>query len=152
MGGGESKPPPQPTVIEQDPPAGSGQSNNVYSFTEAEPRLDGISRTFANNCGGCRFIITTGTSGSSVKVTRQFGTASFRQCNSYKRELQMANDKKLSWMDFISNLEAGNYMRDLGNGYCEEVRISAEEGLKVKEGGQFSEDKVETVRIRRQGF
>lgn len=152
MGGGGSKPAPQPAVVEQPPPAGSEKANIVYSFSEAEPRLDGLSRALANDCAGCTLRITAGLSGSSVKITRQFGTASIRQCSSYARDLQMTKDKKMSWMDFMSNLEAGAYMRDLGNGYCEEIRVSPEDSMKVKNGGEYKEDIIKTVRIRKQGF
>jgi len=153
MGGGESKPAPAPTVVEQPPPAGSEKSNIVYNFT-SEPRLDGISRSLANDCTGtCTLQIATGVTGSSVKIIREYGTASFRQCNSYKQALQMTKDKKMSWVDFINNIQAGNYMRDLGNGYCEEITITPEGATKVKGGDEFKEGEyIKTARIRKQGF
>ena len=58
----------------------------------------------------------------------------------------------MSWMDFMNNLEAGNYMRDLGNGYCEEINTTPEDAMKVKSGGEYKEDIIRTVRIRKQGF
>lgn len=153
MGGGGSKPAPAPTVIENPPPAGAKETNIVYNFA-AQPRLDGISRAIANDCTGtCTLQIGTGVSGSSVKISRQFGTASFRQCNSYKNALQMTKDKKMSWIDFINNIESGNYMRDIGNGYCEEITITPEGAAKVKGGDEFKEGEyIKTARIRKQGF
>lgn len=152
MGGGGSKPAPQPTVIERPPPAGSEKANIVYSFSATEPRLDGLTRTLANDCPGCTLRISAGVSGSSVKITRQFGTANYKQCSSYDRDLKLTKDKKMSWMDFMNNLEAGNYMRDLGNGYCEEINTTPEDAMKVKSGGEYKEDIIRTVRIRKQGF
>ena len=150
MGAGGSKPA-EKQVVENPPPAGSEKTSLVYNLPSG-PRLDGISRSLANDCPGCTLRIVAGVSGSSVKITRQFGTASFRECSSYQRDLQMTKEKKMSWIDFMNNLESGNYMRDLGNGYCEEIGISPEEAMKVKNGGEYKENVLKTVRIRKQGF
>lgn len=153
MGGGGSKPAPEPKVIEQPPPAGSKETSIVYNFT-SQPRLDGISRSLADQCPGtCTLQIATGVTGSSVKIMRKYGTASFKQCSSYKNALEMTKNKQMSWIDFINNIQAGNYMRDLGNGYCEEITITPEGAERVKKGDEFKEGEyIKTARIRKQGF
>lgn len=149
MGGGQSKPAPPPTVIEQEPPAGSGQSSIIYPERPDTPRLDGISRSLANECSQCILQVASGISSSSVKISREFGEVSEVQCRKYTTDLKNVRDKKMSFQDFIGNLQAGRYLRNLNNGYCEQIELSGEELSKVTKLEQFDESKLRSVRIQK---
>ena len=148
MGGGGSKPAPAPTVIEQEPPAGSGQASIVYPDRPDTPRLDGISRSLANECDRCELQVISGISSSSVKLTREFGVVGENQCLRYGRDLKSVRDKKMSWQDFLNNLQSGKYLRKLDNGYCEQVELSSEHAQKTTKVEEFDEGKLRSVRIQ----
>ena len=149
MGGGGSRPAPAPTVVEQDPPAGSGQSSIVYADRPDTPRLDGLTRSLSNDCNGCSFQIKSGISSSSVKLSREFGEVTDLQCKRYTTDWKRVNDKQMSLQDFLGNLQAGRYLRNLNNGYCEQIILSPEELQKVKKPEQFDVGKLESVRIQK---
>lgn len=149
MGGGGSRPAPPPTVVEQEPPAGSGQSSIVYADRPDTPRLDGLTRSIANECNGCNLQIASGISSSSVKLSREFGEVTDVQCKRYRNDRKRVDDKQMSFQDFLGNLKAGRYMRNLDNGYCEQITISEENSTKVKRIGDITDDKLESVRIQK---
>lgn len=150
MGGGGSRPaPPPPTVVEQEPPAGSGQSSIVYADRPDTPRLDGLTRSLSNECNGCNLQIASGISSSSVKLSREFGEVTDVQCKRFTTDWKRVNDKQMSFQDFLGNLQAGRYLRNLNNGYCEQVILSPEELQKVKKPEQFDTNKLESVRIQK---
>lgn len=149
MGGGPSKPAPAPTIVEQEPPAGSGQSSIVYADRPDTPRLDGLTRSLSNECNGCNLQIASGISSSSVKLSREFGEVTDMQCKRFTTDWKRVNDKKMSFQDFLGNLQAGRYLRNLNNGYCEQVVLSSEELQKVKKPEQFDMNKLESVRIQK---
>lgn len=140
--------PPPPTVVEEAPPAGSGENNVVYERT-AEPRLDGISRSLTNECQGCSLQVVSGISSSSVRVSRDFGTVSPRQCGRYNDDLKRVRDKEFSFQDFLNNLQSGMYLRNLNNGHCERVELSSEESQKLTGIAQFDPRKLRSVRIQK---
>ena len=148
MGGGESKPAPPPTVIEQEPPAGSGESSIIYPERPGKPRLDGVTRALANDCSKCDLRVSSGISSSSVRLSREFGQVSTRECSRYSTDLKRMRENKMSIQDFLGNLQAGRYLRNLNNGYCEQVELSSEEALKVTTKDQFDESKLRSVRIQ----
>jgi hypothetical protein len=147
MGGGGSKPA-EITVIEEEPPAGSGESSVIYPVG-SPPRLDGISRALANECSGCDLQVVSGISSSSVKISREFGAVSEQQCRRYATDLKRVRDKMMSWQDFLNNLQSGRYLRSLNNGYCEQVQLPADEAEKVTKVDDFKEDKLVTLRIQK---
>ena len=149
MGGGGSRPAPAPTIVEQEPPAGSGQSSIVYADSPDTPRLDGLTRSLSNECNGCNLQITSGISSSSVKLSREFGEVTDVQCKRYRNDRKRVDDKQMSFQDFLGNLKAGRYMRNLDNGYCEQITISEENSTKVKRIGDITDDKLESVRIQK---
>ena len=149
MGGGGSRPAPAPTIVEQEPPAGSGQSSIVYADRPDTPRLDGLTRSLSNECNGCNLQITSGISSSSVKLSREFGEVTDVQCKRYRNDRKRVDDKQMSFQDFLGNLKAGRYMRNLDNGYCEQITISEENSTKVKRIGDITDDKLESVRIQK---
>ena len=149
MGGGGSRPAPAPTVVEQDPPAGSGESSIVYADRPDTPRLDGLTRSLSNECNGCSLQIASGISSSSVKLSREFGEVTDVQCKRYTTDWKRVNDKQMSLQDFLGNLQAGRYLRNLNNGYCEQVILSAEDLQKVKKPEQFDTNKLQSVRIQK---
>ena len=149
MGGGGSRPAPPPTVVEQEPPAGSGQSSIVYADRPDTPRLDGLTRSLSNECNGCSLQIKSGISSSSVKLSREFGEVTDVQCKRYTTDWKRVNDKQMSLQDFLGNLQAGRYLRNLNNGYCEQVILSPEELEKVKKPEQFDSNKLQSVRIQK---
>ena len=134
MGGGESKPF-EPTVIE-DPLPTRG------------PRLDGVSRALANACDGCRLQVVSGVSSSSVKLSRTYGSVSYFQCGTYAADKKRVEKKEMSLQDFVGRLQSGKYYRNLNNGYCEQVELSREDALNVKDIGEV-DGKVRTVRIQK---
>lgn len=148
MGGGGSKPAPAPTVVEQEPPAGSGETSIVYADRPETPRLDGITRAIANECNGCILEVVSGVSSSSVKISREFGVVSENQCRKYANDLKRVREKKFSFQDFLNNLQNGKYLRNLGNGYCEQVQLSSEDAMKTTKIEQFDEGKLRSVRIQ----
>jgi hypothetical protein len=147
MGGGGSKPA-TPTIIEEEPPAGSGESSIVYPDRPETPRLDGISRSLANECNGCLLQVISGVSSSSVKISREFGVVGENQCLRYQRDLKKVREKKLSFQDFLNNLQGGQYLRNLNNGYCEQVELSSDEAKKTTKLEEFDEGKLRSVRIQ----
>jgi hypothetical protein len=149
MGGGESKPAPPPTVIEQEPPAGSGESSIIYPERPGKPRLDGVTRALANDCSKCDLRVSSGISSSSVRLSREFGEVSARDCTRYATDVRRMREKQMSIQDFLGNLQAGRYLRNLGNGYCEQVELSSEEALKVTTKDQYDESKLRSVRIQK---
>ena len=149
MGGGGSRPAPAPTIVEQEPPAGSGQSSIVYADRPDTPRLDGLTRSLSNECNGCSLQIASGISSSSVKLSREFGEVTDVQCKRFTTDWKRVNDKQMSFQDFLGNLQAGRYLRNLNNGYCEQVILSPEELQKVKKPEQFDTNKLESVRIQK---
>lgn len=149
MGGGESKPAPPPTVIEQEPPAGSGESSILYPDRPGKPRLDGVTRALANECAECDLRVSSGISSSSVRLSREFGEVSVRQCGRYAADLRKVRESKMSVQDFIGNLQAGRYLRNLNNGYCEQVELSGDEALKVTDKDKYDESKLRSVRIQK---
>jgi hypothetical protein len=149
MGGGPSKPAPPPTVVEQDPPAGSGQSSIIYPDRPETPRLDGLTRAIANECNECKLEVKSGISSSSVKLSREFGEVTDVQCKRYKDDKKRVEDKKMSFQDFLGNLKAGKYLRNLDNGYCEQITISDEDSSKLKRINELDENKLQSVRIQK---
>ena len=149
MGGGESKPAPPPTVIEQEPPAGSGESSIIYPERPGKPRLDGVTCALANDCAKCDLRVSSGISSSSVRLSREFGDVSARDCQRYATDVRRMREKQMSIQDFLGNLQAGRYLRNLGNGYCEQVELSSEEALKVTTKDQYDESKLRSVRIQK---
>jgi hypothetical protein len=150
MGGGGSRPapPPAPTVIEQQPPAGSGESSILYPDRPDTPRLDGITRSLANECRQCDLKISSGISSSSVKITREFGQVSETQCGRYANDLKRVRDKQMSIQSFLGNLQAGRYLRNLKNGFCEQVQLPSEEAQKITKIEEFDEGKLRSIRIQ----
>jgi hypothetical protein len=149
MGGGGSRPAPPPTVVEQEPPKGSGQSSIIYADRPDTPRLDGLTRSLSNDCNGCSLQIKSGISSSSVKLSREFGEVTDVQCKRFTTDWKRVNEKQMSFQDFLGNLQAGRYLRNLNNGYCEQVILSPEELQKVKKPEQFDMNRLESVRIQK---
>lgn len=149
MGSGSSKPPPPPTVVEQPPPAGSGEGSILYPSTPKTPRLDGITRSLANECDRCTLQVLTGSSVSSVKVSREYGSVSESQCKRYADDKKRVQDKRFSLQDFLNNLKAGRYYRDLNNGFCEQVELSEDDAAKVTTVEQYNEGALRSVRIQK---
>jgi hypothetical protein len=149
MGGGGSRPAPAPTVVEEPPPAGSGQSSIIYPNRAGTPRLDGLTRSMANECNNCILRVTSGTTSSSVKLSREFGEVTDMQCQRYKDDRKRVTDKKMSFQDFLGNLKAGRYMKDLSNGHCEQITVNEENEKKMTKIEDVTDDKLQSVRIQK---
>jgi hypothetical protein len=147
MGGGGSKPA-EPVIVEDEPPAGSEESSIVYPNRPGLPRLDGISRTLANECNNCNLQVVSGISSSSVKISREFGTVSFKQCTRYYADLRRVREKKMSFQDFLNNLQEGVYYRGQDNGFCEQIQLSSEDAAKMTKIEEYDEGKLRSVRIQ----
>lgn len=151
MGGGGSKPAPQPVVIEQPPPAGSSESSIVYPDRPNEPRLDGITRSLTNECKDCSLQIVPGISSSSVRISREFGSVSENDCRRFDNDLRRVRNKEMSFLDFFNGLQAGRYLRNLNNGYCEQVKFTQEDADKINSLSDYesNQDKLRSIRIQK---
>lgn len=151
MGGGSSKPrgPPPPTIVEQPPPAGSGETSILYPDRPDTPRLDGISRTLADECDGCRLEVVTGATTSSVRMSREYGGVTEFQCRRYADDLKRVRAKEFSFQDFLNNLQAGRYYRNLGTGFCEQVELSNDAALRMSSINDYNEGSLRSVRIQK---
>lgn len=148
MGNASSGPAP-PTVTEQEPPAGSDESSVIYPERPDTPRLDGITRALANDCATCVLQVSSGISSSSVKLSREFGQVSEVQCRRYARDRKRVQEKEMSFQDFVGNLQAGRYLRNLNNGFCEQVQLSSEDEAKITKIEEFDEGKLRSIRIQK---
>lgn len=148
MGGGESKPAPPPTVIEQEPPAGSRESSIIYPDRPDKPRLDGVTCALSNECAECDLRVSSGISSSSVRLSREFGKVSVQQCRRYATDLRRMRENQMSIQDFLGNLQAGRYLRNLGNNFCEQVELPSDEAMKITNKNEFDEGKLRSVRIQ----
>lgn len=91
-------------------------------------------------------------SSSSVKLTREFGAISARQCRRYYIDKERVDKKEMSLQDFLSKLQLGSYYMVAGDGtggHCKQVELSDEDLKTAKESGTFDESKVKTVRIQK---
>ena len=66
----------------------------------------------------------------------------------YQRDLKKVRDRMMSWQDFLNNLQSGKYLRNLNNGYCEQVELSSEVAQKTTKVEEFDEGKLRSVRIQ----
>ena len=55
----------------------------------------------------------------------------------------------MSIQDFIGNLQSSRYLRNLQNGFCEQVELPGEEADKVTKIEEFDENKLLSVRIQK---
>jgi len=152
MGNGGSLPRIQ--INEQDPPAGSDENSIVYPDRPGAPRLTGLTRSLANDCapGLCTLTVVPEISSSSVKLTREFGAISARQCRRYYIDKARLDAKEMSLQDFLSKLQLGSYYMlagDGGGGHCKQVELSDEDLEDAKKKDAFDESKVKTVRIQK---
>lgn len=151
MGGGESKPAPQPVVIEQPPPPGSSERSIVYPDRPNEPRLDGITRSLTNECRDCSLQIVPGISSSSVRISREFGSVSENDCRRFDNDLRRVRNREMSFLDFFNGLQSGRYLRNLNNGFCEQIKFSQEDADKITTLSQYeaNQNKLRTIRIQK---
>jgi len=80
-----------------------------------------------------------------VRLSREFGFVSEFQCQRYDTDLKKVRNKQMSFQDFVRNLQAGKYLRNLGNGYCEQVELPEP----VVSLDQYDEGKLRTIRIQK---
>lgn len=146
--GNASSGPSAPTVVEQPPPAGSGENSIVYPDTPNAPRLTGLTRSLANDCAKCSFQVVPGISSSSVKLTREFGAVSEFQCRKYDIDLKRVKNKEMSLQNFLGKLQTGGYLRNLDNGFCEQVELPDSVAKETTTIDKYDESKLRTVRIQ----
>ena len=148
MGGGGSKPRPPTPVIEDPPPAGSGRGSILYPNTPRTPRLDGISRSLANQCNRCKIEVVSGVSVSSVQLSREYGGVPMQTCQTYQTDRARVVNQQMSLQDFLNKAQAGEYYQDLNNGFCKRVELSREDAAGITSADQVT-DKLKTVRIQK---
>ena len=150
MGGGQStpSPPPPPRVIQDPYPTRSGLTNlSLAPGTTAA-------------CINCDIGIDARASTSSVTLSRDFGDISDYECQRYQNDLAAVRANEMSFHDFFTNLQAGNYSTpasqrtdSAGNtvGFCQQVLFSEEDAAKVNSLAEFDANvaNLKTVRIRR---
>jgi hypothetical protein len=107
------------------------------------------------SCINCDIGIDAKASTSSIKLTRDYGDISDTECGKYQKDLDAVRNKEMSFRDFITNLQAGNYSRPVSqtaNGqFCEQVMFSEEDAKNIKSLEDFNANqaKLKTIRIRR---
>ncbi len=83
-------------------------------------------------------------------MSREYGVVSEMQCRRMAEDTIRVATKQMSKRDFLNNLQAGKYYRNLGNGYCEQVEVSSE---KVQEAlaadGELLGKDITSVRIQK---
>lgn len=148
MGGGGSKPRPPNPVIEDPPPAGSGRGSILYPDTPLTPRLDGLSRSLANQCNRCSVEVLSGVTVSSVQLSREYGTVAPQTCKTYEADRSRVAQQQMALQDFLNKLRSGEYYQDLNNGYCRRVDLSADDAAAITSVDQVG-GKLRTVRIQK---
>lgn len=144
MGGGQStpSPPPPPRVIQDPYPTEKGLTNLSLA----------PGTTVA--CVNCDIGIDARASTSSVTLTRDFGNISDVECQRYQKDLDSVKNKELSFHDFITNLQAGNYSRPVSKSergeFCEQILFDEDDAAKVTDLATFDANasKLKTIRIR----
>jgi hypothetical protein len=143
MGSGESKPPAPPRVIQEPYPTQTGLSNLSLA--------PGITSA----CFRCDIGIDARASTSSVKLMRDFGNISDSECGRYQIHLDAVKNNEMSFRDFFTNLQAGNYSRPVsknakGQSFCEQVMFTEEDAAKVTDLASYNANvsKLKAIRIR----
>lgn len=142
MGGSQSIQLP-PRVVEDPYPTTTGLTNLTLS----------PATTVA--CGNCDIGIDARASTASVKLTRDYGDISSVECKKYQADLDAVSKKEMSFHDFITNLQAGNYSRPVSEtdkgAFCEQVMFSETDAKDIKSLEDFNNNqaKLKTVRIRK---
>lgn len=151
MGGGGSKPAPQNTVIEDPPPPGSGRGSILYPNNPLTPRLDGITRSLANQCDRCSIEVVSGISVSSVEISREFRGVAPQLCRTLETDIANVAGNRMSLQDFLNKAQAGDYYQDLNNGYCRRVELSPEDATAFTNPQAIGEvrGRLKTVRIQK---
>jgi hypothetical protein len=106
------------------------------------------------SCTNCDIGIDSRATTSSVKLTRDFGNISSWECQRYQNDLDAVRKKEMSFHDFITNLQAGNYSRPIAKTnrgeFCEQVLFDDEDAAKVTDLASFDANvsKLKNIRIR----
>lgn len=145
MGGAQSSPPPPPApVVVQDP------YPTQYGLTNLS-----LAPGTTSACVNCDIGIDSRATTSSVKLTRDYGNISDIECQRYQKDLDAVRAKELSFDDFFTNLQAGNYSRPVsknakGQAFCEQVMFQEEDAAKVTDLASFDANiaKLRDIRIR----
>lgn len=88
-------------------------------------------------------------------LTRDYGNISDIECQRYQIDLDAVKNKEMSFRDFFSNLQAGNYSRPVsknskGDSFCEQVMFPDADAALVTDLATFETNasKLKAVRIR----
>ena len=143
MGGGGSKTAFPPRIVQEPYPSASSLNNlSLSPGTTAA-------------CAACDIELDNRATTSSVKLTRDFGNISNKECMGYQRDLEAVKNKEMSFRDFFVNLQAGNYSRPVSrteNGeFCEQVLFSDEDAKTINSLEDFDKNisKLKSIRIRK---
>jgi hypothetical protein len=96
----------------------------------------------------------TRASTSGVILKRDFGNISTPECQKYQDDLDAVKAKEMSFHDFITNLQAGNYSRPVSKtprgDFCEQVFFSSQDAANINSLKDFEDNiaKLKTIRIR----
>lgn len=143
MGGGGSKYEFPPVIVQEPYPSASSLNNlSLSPGTTAA-------------CAACDIELDNRATTSSVKLTRDFGNISNKECMGYQTDLEAVRKKEMSFRDFFVNLQAGNYSRPVSrteNGeFCEQVLFSDEDAKTINSLEDFDKNlsKLKSIRIRK---
>ena len=92
---------------------------------------------------------------ASVTLSRDFGNVSDTECQRYETAITAVRNKEMSFRDFFTALQAGEYTRPTsknskGQSFCEQVMFSEEDAVKISSLAEFEANlsKLKTIRIR----
>jgi len=115
MGAGSSQPK-APTIVHRDPPPNA-------------QALRGLSVNGSQGCkpGRCVLIVPQGVSSSSVKLSREQGSVSLKECQQLAQDTAAVQAQRMALDEFKGNLVAGKYFRQQTNGYCSQLMLTDDE-------------------------
>ncbi len=143
MGGGGSKRAFPPRIVQEPYPSASSLNNLS------------LSPGTTSACAACDIELDNRATTSSVKLTRDFGNISNKECMGYQKDLEAVKNKEMSFRDFFVNLQAGNYSRPVSrteNGeFCEQILFSDDDAKNINSLEDFDKNiaKLKSIRIRK---
>jgi len=73
------------------------------------------------------------------------------ECRRFDTDLRRVRNKEMSFADFFGGIQAGRYLRNLNNGYCEQINFAPDVAEKITTLSEYesNQDKLRTIRIQK---
>jgi len=98
MGGGGSTVQKMPDIVIQEP-------------YPPEKGIDGLAFSAAKDCSRCTLSIPEGISTSSVKIGRDYGATTYKECAKFYEDVAKVERREMAFAEFKRNLQQGKYLR-----------------------------------------